>query len=109
MSDPVKDMLKSVGDIEIKIDESVPEGVIRINDAGMQFDVDAKIPETMPEFESMLVDGDIVTTVKQTPTGRIIHCRGVIGCPACDCRTFQHIRGKLHCNKCHRILETCCD
>lgn len=30
-------------------------------------------------------------------------------CPACDSTDIRHIRGKLHCYGCLRILETCCD
>ncbi len=30
-------------------------------------------------------------------------------CPACGSTQLQQIRGKLHCSRCHAIVETCCD
>ncbi len=30
-------------------------------------------------------------------------------CPVCGGTELAHIRGKLHCVKCHAIVETCCD
>ena len=30
-------------------------------------------------------------------------------CPICDCKEFDHIRGKVHCRNCHVILRTCCE
>ena len=83
----------SVDKINIVIDESVPPGTIRLSDGGVMVDIDVEIP----------------TTVKHAPGERIEHCRGTIACPACDCRMFRHVRGKLYCEECHRTLETCCD
>ncbi len=30
-------------------------------------------------------------------------------CPVCEGRTLLEIRGKLQCQRCHTICETCCE
>lgn len=46
---------------------------------------------------------------KPDPPREPDRCRIRSTCPACGGTELHHIRGKLHCARCHVVLETCCD
>ncbi|MEL7334860.1 MAG: hypothetical protein AAFN70_01520 [Planctomycetota bacterium] len=65
------------------------------NDSSSQ-PLDSKSVDTVPDDTAKSVNADC-------PNGTC----GV--CIVCGSRNLMEIRGKLHCNKCHAILETCCE
>ena len=67
-------------------------------------------PEVFPDFfMRFIMSAHNTSREKRT---EVVCDRGAEGsrvCPVCQGRTLIEIRGKLQCERCHTICETCCE
>ena len=92
--------------------QSVPSGSdVGLNAMGDQLgETSPPGPEVFPDsFMRFIMSAHNTSREKRT---EVVCDRGAEGsrvCPVCQGRTLIEIRGKLQCERCHTICETCCE